>query len=131
MFYADVVRGALRDAARTTPDAMMQSPRYREFQSDFARKYAGLGHAEGRAVAVLRMLDRRGVTVTDEGRARILACVEERGCGRRNRRGNLLERRHGSRGRSSGGGGSIPGKARPRRGVRGGGGVFGGGAPRA
>ncbi len=48
-FYADVVRLALGEAARTALEELMQSPERREFQSEFARKYTSLGKAEGKA----------------------------------------------------------------------------------
>ena len=61
----------------------MQSPKY-EFQSDFARKYTALGIAEGKlqgrlegeATAILRVLTRRGLPVSEEQRSRILACTD-------------------------------------------------------
>ena len=49
-----------------------------EYQSDFARKYfikgRDEGKAEGKAEDLLKILARRGVVVSDEQRARILAC---------------------------------------------------------
>lgn len=51
-----------------------------EYQSDFARKHQALGRAEGRAEgearSVLRVLAARGVPVTEEHQARILACTD-------------------------------------------------------
>jgi hypothetical protein len=84
IFYADVVRAALGEAARSALEALMQSRPYREFQSDFARKYTALGKAEGKvegkaegeAAALLAVLEVRGFAVTDEQRARILACLD-------------------------------------------------------
>jgi hypothetical protein len=92
IFYADVVRAALGDAARSALEALMQSPQRREFQSDFARKYFALGiakgeaegeargkaegKAEGEARALLAVLEARGLAVGDEQRAHILACLD-------------------------------------------------------
>ncbi|SHK72117.1 hypothetical protein SAMN05421803_12951 [Nocardiopsis flavescens] len=57
-----------------------------EWQSDFARKYVGLGEEQGRkerreegrregvASSVLRVLHKRGLTVTDDARTRINSC---------------------------------------------------------
>lgn len=54
----------------------MQSRPHREFQSDFARKYTAVGRAEGEAAALFAVLDARGFAVTDDQRARILACLD-------------------------------------------------------
>ncbi len=63
----------------------MSTGRY-EYQSEFARKYFGEGKAEGKAEGLaegkaeakaevlLKILAGRGVLVTDEQRARVLAC---------------------------------------------------------
>jgi hypothetical protein len=64
LLYADVVRSALRGAARVALEALLESPQRRQFQSDFARKYTALGRKEGEAMAVLRILDRRQVALT-------------------------------------------------------------------
>ena len=47
-----------------------------EFQSDFAKKLIAKGRAEGRAHAILDVLEARGVHVSDEARARVLACTD-------------------------------------------------------
>jgi hypothetical protein len=47
-----------------------------EFQSDFAKRFIAKGEAKGRAEALLTMLEARGLRVSDEARARILACTE-------------------------------------------------------
>ncbi|MGH3709310.1 MAG: hypothetical protein ACRDRQ_14680, partial [Pseudonocardiaceae bacterium] len=55
-----------------------------EYQSDFARRYFSQGRTEGRAEgeargeakAVLAFLDARGITVSDDVRARIAACTD-------------------------------------------------------
>jgi hypothetical protein len=54
-------------------------PRKYEYQSDFARRYFGEGQAEGRlheARATLLALAVRHGAVSDELRARVLACVD-------------------------------------------------------
>jgi hypothetical protein len=84
LFYADVIRNALGPAARVALEALMQDPQHREFQSDFARKYTAIGRAEGEAKgktegeakAILRVLDKRGVTLTAEQRDRVLGCTD-------------------------------------------------------
>ncbi|GAA0251754.1 hypothetical protein GCM10009527_054970 [Actinomadura nitritigenes] len=45
-----------------------------EWQSDFAKKHIAEGYRQGMAKVVLRVLDRRGVVVTDETRDRIAGC---------------------------------------------------------
>ena len=51
-----------------------------EYQSDFARKYFGLGRTEGRvegaATALLEVLAARGITISDAARARIVECAD-------------------------------------------------------
>lgn len=74
MIYFDLIRAALSDAARKAIDAMI-SQKY-EFQSDFARRYIAEGKAEGRATSVIGVLEARGIVLTAEERARILACTD-------------------------------------------------------
>ena len=74
MIYFDLIRAALSDAARKAIDAMI-SQKY-EFQSDFARRYIAEGTAEGRATSVIGVLEARGIVLTAEERARILACTD-------------------------------------------------------
>jgi hypothetical protein len=77
--YADLVFQHLGIAARAALEKLMLIPGY-EYQSDFARKYIGIGKAEGRAEgkaeAVLTLLAARNVAVAPEQRERILACRE-------------------------------------------------------
>jgi len=55
-----------------------------EFQSDFAKKHQAKGRAEGeakgeakgRAEALFAVLQARGFRVSDEVRARVLACID-------------------------------------------------------
>ena len=44
------------------------------FQSPLAEEIRDEGRAEGRAGAILRVLDRRGIDVSDEDRERIASC---------------------------------------------------------
>jgi hypothetical protein len=53
----------------------MTAQRY-EYQSDFVRRYVFHGRAEAKAGAVLAILDIRGISVTDEARARITGCTD-------------------------------------------------------
>ncbi len=81
--YYDLVTGRLDAAALKALERMMGLENYR-FQSEFARKYFGLGkaeghvegEAEGQAKAMLTVLDARGWTVPDDRRAEILACAD-------------------------------------------------------
>jgi hypothetical protein len=78
VIYFDLIRAALSDAARKAIDAMI-SQKY-EFQSDFALRYIAEGKAEGeakgRASSVIGVLEARGIVLTPEARARILACTD-------------------------------------------------------
>lgn len=47
-----------------------------EYQSEFARKYFFEGREQGRAAAVLDVLDARGFDIPDEVRARVAACTD-------------------------------------------------------
>ena len=49
----------------------MSIPAGYQFESEFAQKHQQLGRVEGRAEAVLAVLDARGLAVTDEQRKRI------------------------------------------------------------
>jgi hypothetical protein len=77
--YADVVRALLSQAAQAALEAIMQASQ-RDYQSEFARRYVAEGKvegkAEGKAEAVLRVLSRRGLEVTDAQRASVLACAD-------------------------------------------------------
>jgi hypothetical protein len=79
MLYSDLVYAALSQAARTALEDLMADGTY-EFQSEFAKKHQAKGraegHAAGRAEAVIDVLEARGLRVSDEARARILACTD-------------------------------------------------------
>jgi hypothetical protein len=73
--YYDLVLAVLPEAARKRlEDLVITSPR--EYQSDFARRYYGQGKAEGEANALLKILDRRGIEVSDDIRTRITECTD-------------------------------------------------------
>ncbi len=83
VLYSDLVFAALSEAARTALEELMASGNY-EFQSEFAKKHQAEGRAEGevkgeakgRAEALLAVLQARGLRVSDEVRARVLACTD-------------------------------------------------------
>jgi hypothetical protein len=79
VLYSDLVFAALSDAARAALEELMAGGTY-EFQSEFAKKHQAKGRAEGeakgRAEAVLVVLEARGIRMSAEARARILACVD-------------------------------------------------------
>jgi len=53
----------------------MTTPTY-EYQSDFARRHRSQGKAEGKALAVLAVLDARGIDVPADTRTRITECSD-------------------------------------------------------
>lgn len=73
-FYYDLVYNSLNEATRRALEAEMKGY---EYQSDFARKYVAQGRAEGRAeegaLALLTVLEGRGLAVSEPLRERILA----------------------------------------------------------
>lgn len=71
--YSDLLLTAVSKAARAALEELMASGNY-EFQSDFVKKYLAKGEATGEAKALLAVLEARGVRVSDEIRARVLAC---------------------------------------------------------
>ncbi len=83
MLYSDVVLAALPEAAQRYLEALMNMKTY-EYQSDFARRHRSQGRAEGEAegraeakvMAVLAVLDTRGIEVPDDARARITECSD-------------------------------------------------------
>ncbi|HIY41203.1 MAG TPA: hypothetical protein H9836_08760 [Candidatus Nocardiopsis merdipullorum] len=78
-FYYDYVLGGLNEAAQKNLEDLMAVGTY-EWQSDFARKYVGIGREEGReeeAVhTILNFLEERGIAVTDTVRQRIQTCQD-------------------------------------------------------
>jgi len=75
LLYCDLVLTAVSEAARAALEKLMTSGTY-EFQSDFVRKLIAKGEANGRAHAILAVLEARGLRASDEARARILACTD-------------------------------------------------------
>jgi len=80
LFYADLVLLALGGAARKALEELMSARPY-EYQSEFAKKYYGMGEAEGlargKAEAILSVLRHRGIAVSAEAEAAIRACRDE------------------------------------------------------
>ncbi|CCK59084.1 Conserved protein of unknown function [Mycobacterium canettii CIPT 140070017] len=78
--YHDVVLAALPEAARHTLEELMTTGTDYEWQSEFYRKRATLGRAEGRAEgeanAVLAVLDARGIEISEPVRARVTGCTD-------------------------------------------------------
>ena len=90
-FYYDFILVGLNEAARKDLEGLMSVATY-EWQSDFARKYVGMGREEGREKGrkegreegrlgaatqhVITILETRGLTVSDEVRARITDCTD-------------------------------------------------------
>lgn len=84
-FYYDYVLGGLNEAARKNLEDLMAVGTY-EWQSDFARKYVGIGREEGREEGreagreeeavhtILSFLTERGITITDTAKHRIETC---------------------------------------------------------
>ncbi len=81
--YYDLILNALSVAARKEFEDMYL--KNHEYVSDFARKYVAEGKAEGKAegrlegeaIAVLRVLEARGIAVDETARQRILACTDQ------------------------------------------------------
>ena len=85
--YQDLVVSSLNDAARTALEKLMQSGTY-VYQTDFARKHIAQGHQEGLekgkqegrlegvAIALVKVLEARGLEVHAEARQRIQACPD-------------------------------------------------------
>jgi hypothetical protein len=61
------------DAARQILEAMMTTS---EYEKTFVERIHDQGIAEGKAEAVLRLLDVRGVTLTREQRDQVTACTD-------------------------------------------------------
>jgi hypothetical protein len=78
-FYYDYVLSGLNEAARKELESLMAVETY-EWQSDFARKYVGIGREEGRASeavqSIIAVLEARELTLTPEIRERIEACTD-------------------------------------------------------
>ncbi|NMO18171.1 hypothetical protein HPC49_32340 [Pyxidicoccus fallax] len=82
-FYFDLVLSSLGEAARRALEALMKSGNY-EYQTEFVRKWIeeGLqkgrqkGRQEGEVIALLEVLDARGIEVGAEARQRIQDCTD-------------------------------------------------------
>ncbi len=79
IFYVDLVLHHLGPAARALLEKLMSATNY-EFQSEFARKYFSQGKAEGKvegeATLLLRIIDRRGISVSAHDRERVRTCTD-------------------------------------------------------
>jgi hypothetical protein len=77
--YVDLVLASVHEAARAVLEALMANRNY-EYQSDFAKRYVAQGRDEGRsegkAQALLTVLRARGIEVSPEMQAHILACTD-------------------------------------------------------
>ena len=71
LLYSDWIRIALGEAARAALEEMMHTQGV-EFQSEFARRHTALGQAR----AVLRVLDKRGLTLSEAQQQRITECTD-------------------------------------------------------
>jgi hypothetical protein len=74
--YSDIVLAALPTAARQDLEALMATRTY-EYQSDFVRRNVFQGRAEGKAAAIMTVLEARSVEVPDEARFRIMGCSDQ------------------------------------------------------
>ena len=95
VLYSDLILASLGEAARAKMEELMAAGKY-EYQSDFAKTHQALGRAEGealgraegealgiakgealgRAEAVLGFLGARGLIVSEQDQARVLACTD-------------------------------------------------------
>jgi hypothetical protein len=80
LVYSDLIRASLSEAARKALEEWMANTEGYEFQSEFARRHEAqgiaIGEARGEAKALLTFLEARGLTISDEQRARILDCAD-------------------------------------------------------
>src|SRR5262250_2877202 len=66
--YADMVLAVLPEASRNYLEALMSATAIRRtygYQSDFARRYYADGKVDAKTMAVLAVLDARGIEVPD------------------------------------------------------------------
>lgn len=73
VLYFGLIESSLSDAARK---AFQMLPEGQQFFSESQRQSFEQGSAKGQANAILRVLARRNVAVSDEQRARITACTD-------------------------------------------------------
>jgi hypothetical protein len=71
MLYFDLIETSLGNAARAAFKDLMAHGNY-EFQGEFARTHRAAGKAE----SLLQFLDARGIGISDEQKARVLACTD-------------------------------------------------------
>ncbi|MBR8740243.1 hypothetical protein [Nocardiopsis sp. MG754419] len=78
-FYYDYLLAGLNEAARKEMETLMAVETY-EWQSDFARKYVGIGREEGRTLEaaknVISVLEARGFDLSATTRERITSCAD-------------------------------------------------------
>jgi hypothetical protein len=75
MFYLDLIETSLSEAARAAFEDIMAAGNY-VFQGTTAKKLQAKGEAIGEAMSVLKFLAARRIPVSDEQKARILACTD-------------------------------------------------------
>jgi hypothetical protein len=71
LLYSDLISVALGEAARK---AFQMLPHGYQFQTEALREAIAKGRSEGRALAVLEVLDARGLRPSDQQRQRVLDC---------------------------------------------------------
>ncbi|WP_194815021.1 hypothetical protein [Nocardia sp. XZ_19_385] len=75
--YYDYVRKRLPEAARLELEEIMAlSAETYKWESDFALRHQGIGRAEGKASAVVEVLEDRGIEVDEATRERVLTCSD-------------------------------------------------------
>jgi len=73
--YMDVLRYHVGEAFERALERLMATTEHK-YLSDWARKYYDEGEAKGEARALLRILAARGLEISDEARAQVLACQD-------------------------------------------------------
>jgi hypothetical protein len=75
--YSNVVLAALPAAAHRYLEALVTAGTFpREYQSPLVRRFVGQGRVEGKAAAVLTVLDARGIDLPSFAHARITSCTD-------------------------------------------------------
>jgi hypothetical protein len=74
--YVDLIFLHLSDVARAALEGEMDLKKY-EYQSEFARKYVAAGKAEGKAEAVVLVLEGRGIHVDAQAKLRLASLDAE------------------------------------------------------
>jgi len=77
--YADMVLARQPEASRIYLEALMSATAIRRtygYQSDYARRYYADGQVDAKAMAVLAVLDARGIEVPDPVREDITSCTD-------------------------------------------------------